>query len=99
MCNSEEDFDAIYETIIGSLKPEYRLDWVKNSFVEGTRLYDEYEILWDALEKLGWRMGLEYPLEDPDIGHALGAVTAIKRIIAREMFHYTLEYVRRDYQI
>ena len=95
----EEDFEAIYESMIGMLKPEYRLDWVEDAFVEGTVLYQSYERIWQAEDRICWRLGLECTIGDPDMGAILGGITTMKRDIGRRMFYLTLEYVKRGYQV
>ena len=79
-----KEFDAIYETLLGNLLPEYTVPGVENLFREGSFCDGKYREVWDARERLHQRLGVTH--EDPDVEIIISAMTDIQNRIAEAMF-------------
>ena len=89
-----ELFEDIYASVTGCATAEAKVPWVDSIFVEGTVYSDAYQELWDARLRLGQRFGVEFT--DEDLETIMGAICDIEREIARYMFHYGMEYAKRE---
>ena len=83
-----DDFEAIYETMIGQRIPEYAVPGVEN-MADGVTPYSQaWRQLLKSRDALCRRFSI-HP-EDPDLEQMINAVTTIEREIARgihQFFH------------
>jgi len=84
----------VFDSLMGFLRPEYALDWVKPIFVPGHPCYDSHEEMREAYDHLLDRLGLQD--EDEDVEIMLSCLSDHTRILALEMFQCGREYQRRQ---
>ncbi len=80
----EEDFDAVYSTMIGTMRREYRVPGIENAFAEGGKCDREYTMMVAARERICQQLGLEDPNEDLEI--MVGCLEAIQEELCRRMY-------------
>ena len=79
-----DNFESIYETMIGQRIPEYAVDGVEN-IADGVTPYSQaWRELMRSRDSLCSRFVI-YP-EDPDLERILNAAATIEREIARAMY-------------
>ena len=84
--------EQVYETMMGHLIPECRLNWVETIFVPGSDCYEAYDDMCDAYEQLRERIGAID--EDPDVETIINSLLLYGRISAMKMFEYGRKYER-----
>lgn len=80
----EEEFDAVYSTMIGTINEECRVPGIENAFAEGNSCQREYTMALAARDRICQQLGLEDPNEDLEI--LLGCMEAIQWDLCRRMY-------------
>lgn len=93
----EKDFQAIYDSMHGYLKKEYRIPWVKNVWEEETGFKLAYDDFWTVREHLCQRYGIDW--DDEDLERIMNGIMNLDEDLCRRMFQYTIEYAKRGYQL
>ena len=84
MMVKNNDFEAIYETLIGQRTPETAVPGVETIAGEGSAYSAACETLMDARLSLTRRLGMDF--EDKDLERIMDAVSVIEREVAKGMF-------------
>ena len=92
----EDDFNAIYEAMLGDSD---RIPWVRNAWNDDTAIARGYETLWQCREMLAERLGIEDFAEDADLEAMMEAVSAIQKDLCRRMFYCTVRYAMKGYEV
>lgn len=79
------NFEDIYETLIGLREPEAAVPGVESIAVKGTRYSEAWQELMDARIRLAERFGIDF--EDADLERIMDAVAVIEREAACAIFH------------
>ena len=82
-----EDFEAIYETLIGQRIPQTAVPGVESIASEGTAYSEAYQTLMEARMNLTRRFGMDF--EDEDLERIMNAIAVIEKEIAKGMFRCT----------
>ena len=90
--NPGEIAEQVYDTIVGTLTPEYGLPWVEEIFVPGHPCYEEFCRMSEAYARLRGHLGVID--EDPDAEIMIDSLLAHGKIIAMEMFRYGIKFER-----
>lgn len=88
--NQDRTAEAVYDSLIGNLIPEYALDWVEEIFVPGHPCYETYSRMLEAYQRVCTRLGNGE--EDYDLEEMVNALLEHGRILALEMFRYGCTY-------
>ena len=80
------DFEAIYETLIGQRIPEAAVPGVECIAVPGSPYAAAWETIMEARLSLARRFGMDF--EDQDLERIMDAVSVIEREAAKGMFRY-----------
>ena len=92
-----EDFELIYQKVIGNMKKDTSIPWVEDAFVKGTDFAQAYDIFWEVRENLCRRFSIDW--EDEDLEGFMDAVITLERDLAQRMFYYGMVYARRNYKL
>lgn len=93
----EKDFQAIYNSVTGGLKKEYRVPWVGNAWKDQTAYRQAYADFWTAREHLCQRFGMDW--EDEDLERFMNGILDLEEDLCRRMFYCTIYYVQNDMKL
>ena len=91
---SNRYIDEVYDTLQGSLTPEYCVPGVKNLFIEGSPCDTAYSQMQEAYIQLLDR--LNETDEDADVETIIHSLLSISRILGREMYRCGAEFALRS---
>lgn len=86
--------DDIYDTLQGSLIPEFSIPGVKNMFLEGSPCDAAYCEMHEAYSRLLSR--LHEKDEDLDVEIIISSLLSIARILGKEMYRHGAEFALRS---
>lgn len=86
--------DDVYDTLQGSLIPEFSIPGVKNMFLEGSHCDAAYCEMHEAYSRLLSR--LHEKDEDLDVEIIISSLLSIARILGKEMYRYGAEFALRS---
>ena len=87
---TDEQIEAIYDTLTGEMCDAYRVPGVENLFSESGECMACYGRFLEAYGRLCSRLGVED--EDADVEIIVNAFMDMERIISFRMFHYGMIY-------
>ena len=78
--------------MLGEVTEDGAIVGIENAFAEGSDCAIQYEIMWDAYNRLLDRLGQRG--EDPDVEIMRGALSAIQRELCYRIYQYGVLYGR-----
>ena len=81
-----EDFEDIYETLVGERVPEAAVPGVESIASEGSAYSEAYQSVMEARMNLARRFGMDF--EDEDLERIMNAIAVIEKETAKGMFRY-----------
>ena len=82
--------EAIYATLVGVMREEFRVPGVENLFAEGSDCMNWYSDMLDAYERLCDRLGAVD--EDKDVEVIICSLRKIEQKVSRKMFEYGMKF-------
>ena len=79
-----ENFQQIYETMLGLLEPEACVPGIENAFADGSFCADQYEKMRSAYERLCTRLNVRN--EDQDLNTMVDSMEAIQKELCRRIY-------------
>ena len=89
----KKDFEKIFHSLTGMIRPQYRVLWTPNISVEGTPYAQAYQILWDARMQMVENYGIEF--ECDELEDIMNAILDVEDEIGFYMFQMGMEYEKR----
>lgn len=83
---TQMDFEDIYYTVIGEMRPGYEVPGVENAFAPGENCARAQAEIGSACDSLRQRLGLEPGEMDEDLETILDAMNTIQRELCLRMF-------------
>lgn len=91
---SDSFIDDVYDTLHGSLLPEFRISGVRNMFLEGSPCDTAYSNMHEAYARLlSWLNEID---EDSDVEIIISSLFSISRILGKEMYRCGAEFALRS---
>ena len=87
---TNEQIEAIYATLVGVMREEFRVPGVENLFVEGSDCMNCYSDMLAAYERLCDRLGVID--EDTDVEVIICSLRKIEQQVSRKMFEYGMKF-------
>ena len=91
---TDEQIEAIYDTLTGELCEEYCVPGVENLFEEGSECMACYGRILEAYGRLCSRLGVKD--EDADVEIIVNAFMELERKISFQMFRYGMKFASSD---
>ena len=93
----EKDFQAIYNSVTGAWKKEYRVPWVENAWKDQSAYQQAYTDFWKARENLCRRFGIDW--EDEDLELFMNGILSLEEDLCRRIFYCTIYYVQNEMKL
>ena len=87
---TNEQMEAIYATLVGVMREEFRVPGVENLFTEGSECMNCYSQMLTAYERLCDRLGVVD--EDKDVEVIIHSLMTIERKVSIKMFEYGMKF-------
>ena len=91
---SNEQIEAIYATLVGVMRKEFRVPGVENLFAEGSECMNCYSDMLAAYERLCDRLGVVD--EDKDVEVIIHSLMVIERNVSMKMFEYGMKFASEN---
>lgn len=87
---TNEQIEAIYTTLVGVMREEFRVPGVENLFAEGSECTNCYGEMLAAYERLCDRLGVID--EDKDVEVIICSLRKIEQKVSKKMFEYGMKF-------
>lgn len=91
---SETFAEEVYDTMTGSLIPEYAVDGVEDEYAEGKLCDQLYAKVYAANRRLCDRLGI--PSEDSDVEIIISAMFDLQKHLCLKMYEYGAKFGRSE---
>ena len=88
----EKDFQIIFDTAMGEVRPQPPFEWVEDIFSSGTQFAQAYEDFAMARNNLCERFSLEE--EDEDLELFMNGLLKMEEDLGKRMFFYGVKYTQ-----
>ena len=86
--------EAVYATLTGTMRKEFRVPGVENLFDEGSECMNSYNKMLAAYERLCDRLSVID--EDEDVETIIHSLMTIERNVSMKMFEYGMKFALQD---